>query len=69
MSSPDTIQSTKPLLPLIEESEATGEVAEVYAKYHELFGRSSVPGILKCFATHPPALTAHARPRSVSALL
>jgi uncharacterized peroxidase-related enzyme len=56
MSSPDTIQPTKSLLPLIEESEATGEVAEAYARYHELFGRSSVPGILRCFATHPPLL-------------
>lgn len=44
------------LIPLVEENEAVGEVAQAYAQYREQFRRSSVPGILKCFATHPPLL-------------
>jgi uncharacterized peroxidase-related enzyme len=40
----------------IEESEATGEVAALYQHFREHFGRPDVPGILKCFATHPPLL-------------
>jgi uncharacterized peroxidase-related enzyme len=44
------------LIPIVEENEAVGEVAQAYAQYREQFGRSSVPGILKCFATHPPLL-------------
>jgi uncharacterized peroxidase-related enzyme len=40
----------------VEEDDATGTVARVYAEYRERFGRRHVPGILKCFATHPPLL-------------
>jgi len=40
----------------VEEDDATGTVARVYAEYRERFGRQHVPGILKCFATHPPLL-------------
>jgi uncharacterized peroxidase-related enzyme len=43
-------------LHLIEESSATGEVAELYNHFRTHFGRPDVPGILKCFATHPPLL-------------
>jgi uncharacterized peroxidase-related enzyme len=43
-------------LPLIEESVATGEVAALYNHFRSHFGRPDVPGILKCFATHPPLL-------------
>jgi uncharacterized peroxidase-related enzyme len=43
-------------LPLIEESSAAGEVAELYNYFRTHFGRPDVPGILKCFATHPPLL-------------
>src|ERR1035438_2208726 len=43
-------------LPLIEESEATGEVAALYDHFRTHFGRPDVPPILKCFATHPPLL-------------
>lgn len=45
-----------PNLPVVEESEASPEVAELYAVYRSHFGREHVPGILKCFATHPPLL-------------
>lgn len=41
---------------LIEESEASGEVAALYAHFRDHFGRPDIPGILKCFATHPPLL-------------
>jgi uncharacterized peroxidase-related enzyme len=43
-------------LPVIEEDHASGEVAELYAYFRSHFGRPDVPGILKCFATHPPLL-------------
>jgi len=43
-------------IPLIEESEASGEVAASYNHFRTHFGRPDVPGILKCFATHPPLL-------------
>lgn len=41
---------------LIEESAATGEVSALYDNFRTHFGRPDVPGILKCFATHPPLL-------------
>jgi uncharacterized peroxidase-related enzyme len=40
----------------VEEQEATGEVAELYQYFRSHFGRPDVPGIIKCFATHPPML-------------
>jgi len=43
-------------LPVIEEDDATGEVAALYEHFRSHFGRPQVPGILKCFATHPPLL-------------
>lgn len=43
-------------IPLIEEDAATGVVAALYDHFRSHFGRSDVPGILKCFATHPPLL-------------
>ena len=43
-------------LACVEEDSATGEVAESYAYFRSRFGRPEVPGILKCFATHPPLL-------------
>ena len=43
-------------LPVVNEENAPEEVAQLYAKFRSIFGRSTVPGILKCFATHPPLL-------------
>ena len=43
-------------LPLVEEEGAIGAVAAAYADYRARFERPHVPGILKCFATHPPLL-------------
>jgi uncharacterized peroxidase-related enzyme len=41
---------------VIEEGAARGEVAELYEHFRTHFGRPDVPGILRCFATHPPLL-------------
>jgi uncharacterized peroxidase-related enzyme len=43
-------------LPLVEASEADDEVSRLYERYRSRFGRQDIPGILKCFATHPPLL-------------
>jgi uncharacterized peroxidase-related enzyme len=43
-------------LPVVEESDAVGEVAELYDSFRARFGRPDVPGILECFATHPVLL-------------
>jgi uncharacterized peroxidase-related enzyme len=43
-------------LAVVAEQEASPEVARLYAQFRRDFGRPQVPGILKCFATHPPLL-------------
>jgi len=43
-------------LQVVEDADATGEVADLYEHFRSHFGRPDVPGILKCFATHPPLL-------------
>jgi uncharacterized peroxidase-related enzyme len=48
--------STSAHLPVVEEKDAAGEVAALYDYFRSHFGRPDVPGILKCFATHPPLL-------------
>ena len=40
----------------VEENEAGPEVAALYLEFRAQFGRPSIPGVLKCFATHPPLL-------------
>jgi uncharacterized peroxidase-related enzyme len=50
------VQTAITNIPVIEESAATGEVAALYDHFRTHFGRPDVPGILKCFATHPPLL-------------
>ncbi|WP_348266438.1 peroxidase-related enzyme [Edaphobacter paludis] len=52
----DIPYQSAPTLAVVEEDVATGAVARVYADYRTRFGREHVPGILKCFATHPPLL-------------
>jgi len=51
-----SMTTTVTTIPVVEEDAATGAVAEAYADYRARFGREQVPGILKCFATHPPLL-------------
>lgn len=43
-------------LPVVEEADVAGEVAELYERFRSHFGRPRVPGIVKCFATHPALL-------------
>ena len=43
-------------LPVVEEADASAQVSTLYAEFRERFGRPRIPGILKCFATHPPLL-------------
>ncbi|MGA8728362.1 MAG: peroxidase-related enzyme [Terracidiphilus sp.] len=40
----------------VEEDKASNEVAELYQQFRSRIGRPDVPGILKCFATHPSLL-------------
>jgi uncharacterized peroxidase-related enzyme len=50
------VASSAANLPAVEEGQAPGEVALLYEQFRSRFGRHDVPGILKCFATHPPLL-------------
>jgi uncharacterized peroxidase-related enzyme len=43
-------------LPVVGEESAPPEVEHLYATFRNDFGRTQVPGILQCFATHPPLL-------------
>lgn len=43
-------------LPLVEEGSASPEVRALFQQYRERFGRTELPGILLCFAPHPPLL-------------
>lgn len=43
-------------LPLVEEESAGAETRALFEQYRKHFGRSDLPGILLCFATHPPLL-------------
>jgi uncharacterized peroxidase-related enzyme len=43
-------------LAVVSEQNASPEVARLYAQFRENFGRPQIPGILQCFATHPPLL-------------
>jgi uncharacterized peroxidase-related enzyme len=43
-------------LPVVGEADAPAEVKQLYAQFRTTFGRPEVPGILQCFATHPPLL-------------
>jgi uncharacterized peroxidase-related enzyme len=48
------IQSTN--LPIVGEDNAPTEVERLYTRFRAEFGRPRVPGMLQCFATHPPLL-------------
>jgi alkylhydroperoxidase family enzyme len=41
---------------LIEDANATGEVAEVYDEWRQMSGRQKMPGILKCMSYRPDFL-------------
>lgn len=41
---------------LVEDAEATGEVAKVYDEWRAQSGRQQMPGILRCFSHRPDFL-------------
>jgi hypothetical protein len=41
---------------LIEDADATGELAKVYDEWRKKSGRKEMPGILKCFSARPDFL-------------
>jgi uncharacterized peroxidase-related enzyme len=43
-------------LTIVSEANASPIVADLYAQFRKDFGRPQIPGILQCFATHPPLL-------------
>jgi uncharacterized peroxidase-related enzyme len=43
-------------LSVVDEADASPEVKRLYQQFRDVFGRPQVPGILQCFATHPPLL-------------
>lgn len=54
-------QSVRVLLPttnleVVEDGEASDEVLALYNDFRSRLGGAEIPGILKCFATHPPLL-------------
>jgi uncharacterized peroxidase-related enzyme len=51
-----TSASSSTNLPVVEEDAASDEVVALYDHFRSHFGRPDIPGILKCFATHPPLL-------------
>ncbi len=46
----------KTKIDLIEDADATGEVAKVYDEWRQKSGRQKMPGILKCFSHRPDFL-------------
>ena len=51
-----TPTSSSTNLPVVEEEAACSDVVALYDHFRTHFQRPDVPGILKCFATHPPLL-------------
>lgn len=49
-------EKVKRKIGLIEDAEATDEVAKVYAEWRAQSGRQQMPGILKCFSHRPDFL-------------
>ena len=43
-------------IPVVDESEATGEIAAAYQYFRDQTGRQDVPGILQCFSFDPALL-------------
>jgi uncharacterized peroxidase-related enzyme len=54
MPTTDEIAATK--IKVIEDADATGDVAEAYDYWRASSGRKKVPGILKCFSARPDFL-------------
>jgi alkylhydroperoxidase family enzyme len=46
----------KTKIDIIEDADATGEIAKVYDEWRAQSGRQKMPGILKCFSHRPDFL-------------
>jgi alkylhydroperoxidase family enzyme len=53
---PSAMTEQKTKIQLIEDAEATGELAAVYDEWRQKSGRQRMPGILKCFSHRPDFL-------------
>jgi alkylhydroperoxidase family enzyme len=51
-----TMTDAKTKIKVIEDADATGEVAKVYDEWRAHSGRQQMPGILKCFSHRPDFL-------------
>src|SRR5882762_3345179 len=51
-----TMTDAKTKIKVIEDADATGEVARVYDEWRAHSGRQQMPGILKCFSHRPDFL-------------
>jgi hypothetical protein len=49
-------QQVEPKISLIEDADATGDLARVYDEWRAHSGRPQIPGILKCFSHRPDFL-------------
>lgn len=58
LDAPTLLQQNLPStnLPVVAEADAPPDIARLYAQFLQDFARPHVPGILQCFATHPPLL-------------
>jgi alkylhydroperoxidase family enzyme len=50
------VENSKTKIDLIEDADATGEIAKVYDEWRARSGRQNVSGILKCFSHRPDFL-------------
>jgi alkylhydroperoxidase family enzyme len=52
----ESMDESKTKIDLIDDAEATGDVARVYDEWRAKSGRQKVPGILRCFSHRPDFL-------------
>jgi alkylhydroperoxidase family enzyme len=50
------VADSKTKIDIVEDADATGEVAKVYDEWRAHSGRRQMPGILKCFSHRPDFL-------------
>jgi alkylhydroperoxidase family enzyme len=51
-----TMTDHKTKIDVVEDADATGEIAQVYDEWRAHSGRQKMPGILKCFSHRPDFL-------------
>jgi hypothetical protein len=52
----ETVADPETKIRIIEDADATGDVAAVYDEWRKKSGRQNLPGILKCFSHRPDFL-------------